>query len=352
MRAFAAMTLYVSLSLSSPALFAQAVTGQAGAGAEQWNSAARKYLDSGDYLQAEACLRRALEAADSRQSPSARAIRVALADLLREEGRPREARTLYEAVLRFHDVSTREKYDAMAGLADMDGMNGDTGASAAGWAAAIGLARGLHSTTLEAAALRGLSMTWLEANDTARAEPLLRQSLALLEKDPSSRPWALAATLTSLGLCYVQEDKLGLAEDAYTRALELNRRTFGDAHPQVAFVMERLASVYSRRNSFAEARENSDRAMAIMQTCCGPRSQAMAAALLNRANVERRAGAPEAAAGYYAEALRAAQTGAGDPLLEQQILAAWAPVLKSLHRNVEARRLAELARTFRTAPAR
>jgi tetratricopeptide (TPR) repeat protein len=353
MRALAALTLYVSFSLALP--------GQETQGAQETNRiqeqtrAVRNYLNSGDYVNAERCLRQAIseagDDADNNNNAPVRVARIALADLLHEQGREPEARRLYETVLHSAAVSPGQKYDAMAGIADIDGMSGTIPeTSAREWTDALALAREQQSAQREADALRGLGLTWLEAGNPSRAEPLLRRSLGIFENDAATPPVALAATLTCIAQCYRLEDKLALAEDALTRALALNRQSFGETHPQVAFIMERLAEIYAQRHSFDQARAYSDRAIAAMRICCGVNSPAVAAALVNRGSIERHANALEAAAENYAEALRIVQSTPGDSVLELHIIERYTPILKAIHREREARELTSLAKTFRLTP--
>src|SRR5579859_1484827 len=65
----------------------------------------------------------------------------------------------------------------------------------------------------------------------------------MMEGNPESAPAAIASTLTCIGRYYRMQNKLALAEDALTRALDLERKAFGENHPQVAYIMERLAEI-------------------------------------------------------------------------------------------------------------
>jgi hypothetical protein len=311
---------------------------------------ARTFLATGEYANAERSLRLALVAAAD-DPESNRTVRTALADLLREEGRGTESRQFYTDVLNASGATVRQKLDSYAGLADLDGMAGKTELASGEWEQAITLARGMKNELAEADALRGLSTTWLDAGNPSRAEPLLRRALKMLENNPAAQSWAIASVLTNLGRCYRMEDKLALSEDALTRAFEMQRKTFGDGHPQVAFVMERLAEVYSLRNQFAMARDYSAKALLAMKAACGENSAAVAAALLNRAGIEHRANALNAAADNYAAALKIAQSDprirADNAPLELQIIERYSMVLKATHRDREAKELSALARSFR-----
>jgi tetratricopeptide (TPR) repeat protein len=343
MRAFAALTLYVSLSLIQPPAL---VAGTEDPVVNQIRQA-RRSLASGNYADAESCLRDALTRTLTIEPQSVPGLRNALADLLREEGRTTEARQLYEETLRVPGTSAQVKFDAMAGIADVDGMGGAPEASVREWTDAIAFAREQQSIPLEAEALRGLGVVWLEAGNSARAEPLLRRALRMQENDASAQPEQISATLTQIGRCYLRLDKLALAEDALSRALRMGGRTFGEMHPQNAYIMERLAEVYASRKEFALARDYSSKAVQIMRACCGENSLAVAAALVNRATVEQRANALDAAAENYAGALRIARANPGNSFLESRIIERYAGVLKATHRNREAKELTAVTKSFR-----
>jgi len=311
---------------------------------------ARGYLASGEYGKAETSLRQAL--ASAADADAARTVQNALADLLHEEGRVAEARQIYNEVLNGTGVSPRQKIDSLSGMADLDGMSGDTELAAGEWGQAIAIAREIKNPTAEADATRGLGMTWLDAGNLPRAEPLLRRALKMMDDDPASTPWETASALACLGRCYRMQNKLALAEDALTRALDLNRKSYGPTHPQVAYVMERLAEVYALRNQFVLARDYSSRALAVMRASCGENSAAVAAALVNRASIEQHANAPEAALENYAAALKIVQSNpqekAQNSLFEAQIMERYAAVLKLTHHDREAKDLNAQAKSFRS----
>jgi tetratricopeptide (TPR) repeat protein len=307
---------------------------------------ARTYLNKGNYGDAERCLRIALTGAEGDQE-TGRIVRISLADLLREKGRLPEARQMYSEVLTSPGVTSRQKFDALAGLADMDGASGNARQSAVGWNEALQIAQEEHSSSMEADALRGLGKTWLDDSNPVRAQPVLRRSLEMLESDSTAEPGAVASVLMSLGVCYRLQNKLALAEDVLLRALETDRKAFGEAHPQVGIIMERLAEVYALRKKFTLARDYSTRALGVMRACCGEHSAAVAVALVNRAVVEQQASSLKAAADNYAAALRTVQQDSSsesfNPVLEARIIERYVVVLKETHRDKEARDLSAMA---------
>jgi tetratricopeptide (TPR) repeat protein len=310
---------------------------------------ARAYMATGEYGKAEASLRLAL--ASTPDADYIRSLRNGLADLFREEGRFTEARPLYTAVLSSPGVRQRQRFDALSGIADLDGLAHKPELASSEWQDAIAAAREMKANGLEADATRGLGMSWLDAGNLTRAEPLLRRALRMLESDPDTTQPQLAAALACLGRCYRMENKLALAEDAFTRSLELHKKSFGEVHPQVAYVMERIAEVHALRGEFSLARDYSTRALAVMKSSCGEESGAVVAALVNRATVEQLAGAPDAAAENYAGALKILEQNpdikAAHPDLALQIVERYAIVLKAAHRDREAKAAGALAKSFR-----
>jgi len=310
---------------------------------------AGEYLATGEYGKAEASLRSALRSATDEDD--IRTLRNVLADLLREEGRFTESRPMYNSVLHSPGVTPRQKFDALAGIADLDGLAHNPELASSDWRQAIAVAREMKNNALEADATRGLGMSWLDASNPTRAEPLLRRALGMMENDPAVKPWQLASATACLGRCYRMENKLALAEDAFTRSLDFHKKSFGEVHPQVAYVMERLAEVHALRGEFALARDYSVRAIAVMRTSCGEASGAFVAALVNRGTVEQLAGALDAAAENYAAALKILGSNpdlrAQSTPLASQVAERYAVVLKAAHRDREAKAASALAKSFR-----
>jgi hypothetical protein len=108
-----------------------------------------------------------------------------------------------------------------------------------------------------------------------------------------------------MGDSYRAQGKLAMAEEAWLRGLELERKAFGESHPQVAFIMGYLSGVYSVRKQFDLAREY-DPAVHVMKITRGENSLAVAAAPTNAAPVEQRASALQTAADTYNKATHCA----------------------------------------------
>src|SRR5665213_1240394 len=79
---------------------------------------------------------------------------------------------------------------------------------------------------------RGLGETWLDQGNIARAEPLLKRALTATESDAGVPRYRVAGALDSLARLYRLEDKRSMAEELWTRELEIDRATLGDDHPR------------------------------------------------------------------------------------------------------------------------
>jgi len=60
------------------------------------------------------------------------------------------------------------------------------------------------------------------------------------------------------------------AEALYQQALEIDRATIGEAHPDYAIDLNNLAGVLSDQGKFAEAEPLYQQAIAILETSLGP----------------------------------------------------------------------------------
>jgi tetratricopeptide (TPR) repeat protein len=300
------------------------------------------YRDGGDYARAETLLREAL-AVKNPDLNSVDMIRNALGDLLREQGRFNEARSLLSASLHRDGVAWQQRVNALTGLADMDRETHDWRASEEKWNEALAVAHTQNDRTTEAIATRGLASMWVSAGNFSRAEPLFRRALSILETNPGTKADQTASALSGLADVYRAENKLALAEDAWSQALAIDRSAFGDLHPQVAFLTEMLADVYSARGERELAREYATRAVEAMKCLFGENTLPTAVALANRATVEQRGSELAAAAGDFERALSIAREergqDRGNDQLEKAVTERYAALLKSMHRNREARAL-------------
>jgi tetratricopeptide (TPR) repeat protein len=296
------------------------------------------YRSTGDYAEAERLLREAL-VSPACDAESKGLLRNNLADLLREEGRSTEAQPLFKESIDLGSAPWKQRAGALIGLADIDRQKGDWEASVSRWNEALEICRRERDAGAEAVALRGLGITWLTAGSPARAEPLLRRALRIMENKTDMPPEQVASAHSGLAELYRAENKLALAEGEWSRALQIARTALGEAHPQVAVLMEMLADVYSARGEFGLAREYAGRASDTMRSAFGENSMPVAAALTNRAAVEERASAPDAAAKDYERAVDIARAHPEYRSFRIVLIQRYAALLKAMHRSREAKDL-------------
>jgi tetratricopeptide (TPR) repeat protein len=299
--------------------------------------------DLGDYSAAEQLLRDALKQIPEGEplkgaNLEAKALATAdLGDLLREEGRGAEARAFLAQVGELNGVSWRRLAEATVGLAELDGDAHSWDQSTAEWNKVIDVAHAHSDASLEAVAKRGLGQEWLDRGDPARAEPLLRSALATFESDPSANPGQFAPTLTCLAQLYLGENKLALAEDALTKALDEDQRMLGETNPQMAVVLEMLGDTLARRNQMDVARQHLDRAAHIIAGTFGEQSTLAGAAFASWGVIEQRANYPARAIELFQKALGLiSPTDVTSNALRMNVLRHYAEVLKATHHKQEA----------------
>jgi tetratricopeptide (TPR) repeat protein len=267
-----------------------------------------------------------------------------LGDLLREEGRTAEAQPLFKesidlAISNLGTSNWRQRVGALIGLADIGRQEGEWADSIKHWNEAIEICHRERDEKSEAIAIRGLGVTWLHAGSAARAEPLLRRSLRIMEDNPGLPAEELASTHSGLAELYRSENKLAMAEDEWSRALRIDQVALGNAHPQVAVLMEMLSEVYSARGEPGQARDYAMRASDTMTSSFGENSMPVATALLNQALVEERAGDLGGAAKHYERAIGIARFHPEHRPLQAVMIRRYAGLLKTMHRSREAKAL-------------
>ena len=271
----------------------------------------------------------------------------AYADLLREEGQFVRAMELFEAVVGMPDVPAKRKMDALVGMGDIKRHNTDYAGAVEDLREAAAIAESAYDVLAQATALRALAQTYMEQKMLAYAEPLLRRANAMLEAgNASSQQRAMA--LACLGDLYRLEGKFALAEDAWTRTLELERPALGETHPQVALILQQLAELYSKENRNDLAQEYADRSYRMVSSRLGETSPASASALAMLAVVEARGKHLDAAATHFEKSIAALRlTGLGHDRAVGVLLGEYAGVLKGLHRDREAKEVLLQAKSFK-----
>jgi tetratricopeptide (TPR) repeat protein len=284
----------------------------------------------GDYQSAERVLRGGLE--DPSGSVAGRVtLMVNLADLLREEARWSEADQILNTAAALQDLPRQAHISILLERAELRREMHQWVESIEDWNEIGRIAEKENSKSLEEVYTGGLGETWLASGETARAEPLLRRSLALLRKDPAASPSQIATALALMAQLYAAEDKLALAREALEEAIARDEVCLGQEHPQVAVMLELHATILSRRGETDAARADLDRARSIMTTHFGEESTAVAGVDATLGYLEESARQPELAAAAYGRALTLLhKTGADGLKFSEQLAKRYAATIKSL----------------------
>jgi serine/threonine protein kinase/Tfp pilus assembly protein PilF len=107
--------------------------------------------------------------------------------------------------------------------------------------------------SLESAhALWALGMLRFEQGQYSQSKDLCIRSLAILEQS-SAPPTDISVVLDDLATVYTREQQWALAKQTYERALDIDRRVLGDDHPRVAQRLENLATVAQNMGELKQA---------------------------------------------------------------------------------------------------
>jgi tetratricopeptide (TPR) repeat protein len=286
----------------------------------------------GDYAAAEGVLREALKTPPADDENIATILNE-LGDVLREMGSSAEATAILERALALKGVSIRRRVDTNLALADLDRGARRWTSSIDRWNYAAQTARENHWPSLEASALRGLGTTYVEHDELARAEPVLRRALEQFETIHAPRH-QVATTLSCLAQMYIAQGKYAMADEELLKAIDLTEKSLGPTHPQVAILLEMRGEAAGGRGEIDEARGYYARAHAIMAGHFGERSGIAAAVLASLGLVEQRAKQNGNAAADFERALEVldAQGPDSEPL-RSIVHQRYAEVCKALHKK-------------------
>jgi tetratricopeptide (TPR) repeat protein len=116
----------------------------------------------------------------------------------------------------------------------------------------------------------------------AEAERLYRQALTIREVHPGNRSVDLMTTLNNLGECLLLQRRFGTALAVVRRALVLGESSWAiDHHPQLAPLLNTLASIYGTQGNWDEAQKTLQRALAIQQRALSARHPVVGSLLNN-----------------------------------------------------------------------
>jgi len=292
----------------------------------------------GDYQDAERVFRDAM--ADTSASSGERAtLMVNLADLLREQARETEAREVLNEAGRLTGLSQDQQTSVLVETAELTRDMHLWSESIAEWNRIGEIAGNERSSGLEAVFTGGLGETWFAAGNLVRAEPLLRRSLQLLRNEPGVSYCQVATALSLMARLYIDEDKLALAEEALDEALAKDEDSLGPGHPQVASLLELRADILSRRGEAQSAREDLERAQAIMSSHFGGESTAVAGVFAALGDVEQRDHRPAVAAVQYRMAMDLLRNRPDRMRFGSPLVVRYAAALKAAHKPAEAQAL-------------
>src|ERR1700722_2470601 len=91
---------------------------------------------------------------------------------------------------------------------------------------------------------QNLGTVYLNESDVAKGEPMLRQSIAIMEKSAQTQGAILSAVLNELGNVYLEEERYDQAEPVFREALEIRKkladeRALGQSYNALAVTFER-----------------------------------------------------------------------------------------------------------------
>ena len=171
----------------------------------------------------------------------------------------------------------------------------------------------------------------------ARAEPLLRRSVALLEESDPECSLNTARAINNLATIYLDTRQFALAEQEMTRALPMYERHLSPDDPELALVFSNMFTVRASQRRAAEGEPYLRRALAI--------GEKNFVGTLKMANLQMCLAALEASRENFKEAARllAGVVATQEKLLGPRhpelahSLAAYATVLRSMHQKSEAK---------------
>ena len=119
-------------------------------------------------------------------------------------------------------------------------------------------------------ALHNLGQVLIEQQNTKEADRLLREAIAIWEKQLGPEHPDVAAGLTSLGILLTSKNKLSEAESVLRRASDIDQKSLLANNPKIGYDRENLAAVAAGRKHYAAAQVLLEEAKAILESCLPP----------------------------------------------------------------------------------
>ena len=165
------------------------------------------------------------------------------------------------------------------------------------------------------ALLKRMGWYLMERARYAKAEPILRQTMAIRERQLPSIPLDIATSFNDLAELYWRQGRYTEAESLVQHALTIREQQLGIAHPDTATSLNDLAVLYQEQGKYAEAESLMRRALEIYEQQFGPTHSNTAHSLHNLANLYQEQGKYAEAEPLYVRALaiREQQLGAQHP---------------------------------------
>jgi tetratricopeptide (TPR) repeat protein len=174
-----------------------------------------------------------------------------------------------------------------------------------------------HPETAEA--LSNLGLVFEKIGDDAKAEPLYKEALRILEKTPEHP--RTARSLNKLGSLYRGVHEYAKAEPLFQEALRVRQKVLGPEHPGTAQSLNNLGELYEAMDEYAKAEPPLQEALRVRQKVLGRENPLMAQSLNNLARLYRTMGEYAKAEPLFQEALRVRQKvlGPENPLTAQSL---------------------------------
>ena len=127
----------------------------------------------------------------------------------------------------------------------------------------------------------------LHAHRFGEAEALVREATNMAERDLPADSDLLATYRLSLGLAYLENNKLDEAEHVLTPALQVKRAIYPSAHRELAVALDRMARLRAAQRRDAEAGNLYREAIDNYERALGPDNDELRAALTQYARFAR-----------------------------------------------------------------
>ena len=144
-------------------------------------------------------------------------------------------------------------------------------------------------------ALTNKALQYMKQGQYAQAEPLLKKSLAIDEKALGPDDPKVSPILNNLAAVYFNQGHYAQAEPLLKRSLAIDEKAFGPDNPEVATALNNLGSVYIFQGEYAQAELLLKRSLAIREKALGPDHPDVANSFKNLATLYRKTGRENAA---------------------------------------------------------